>query len=100
MCFTGEGSRPQGAFGIPACCSPASSFHHILRNSFEVARCGSQVKEPGHRARLVFNLKRFEASEPWTLENIEQHVERRDSDYAGGQPLAACGCVFDMSYLE
>lgn len=48
----------------------------------------------------MFNLKRFEASEPWTLENIEQHVERRDSDYAGGQPLAACGCVFDSFCLE
>jgi len=48
----------------------------------------------------VFNLKRVEASEPWTLENIEQHVEQRDSDYAGGQSLAACGCVFDLFYLE
>ena len=58
-----------------------------------------QVSEPGSRARIVFNLKRDDATQPWRLATLEQHVERRTGDYDGGTSLEACGWGLPISCL-
>lgn len=50
-----------------------------------------QVSEPGRRTRIIFNLKRDDAAQPWRLATLEQHVERRTGHYDGGASLEACG---------
>ena len=63
----------------------------LICPSMMPAKWYHQVSEPGRRARIVFNLKRDGAAQPWRLATLEQHVERRTGDYDGGASLEACG---------